>query len=204
MAWSCVLETEKFRRQANVMKRSPNTGDRAYKGRQSNTKTISPRVLSSSSSKPITHLPDLTMSLASFVLLAVLASPALAATPTVSLLIDLAGYQSSGTLNIKSTLSQVASRKGQFHFGSTYETYYPSSEASFASNLYSTFFNHVVAENSCKWSSTEPSRGTSSLGGCQSVQSYAAAHGDTFRGHNTFWHAQTPVRAPIMVTSYAD
>jgi endo-1,4-beta-xylanase len=65
-------------------------------------------------------------SLTGFVLLAVLASPALAQTPTVSLLID-NGYPSSGTLNIKSTLKQVATRKGApFHFGSTYETSYPS------------------------------------------------------------------------------
>jgi endo-1,4-beta-xylanase len=64
-------------------------------------------------------------SLTGFVLLAVLASPALAQTPTVSLLID-KGYPSSGTLNIKSTLKQVSTRKGAaFHFGSTYETAYP-------------------------------------------------------------------------------
>jgi endo-1,4-beta-xylanase len=139
------------------------------------------------------------MSLASFVLLAVLASPALAQTPTVSLLIDLSGYASSGTLNIKSTLSQVAARKGEFHFGSTYDTSYPSSEASWVSDKYNTFFNHIVAENGCKWDATEPSRGTASLNGCKGVQSYAASHGDSFRGHNTFWHAQTPVRALLIV-----
>jgi endo-1,4-beta-xylanase len=50
-----------------------------------------------------------------------------------------------------------------------------------------TFFNHVVAENSCKWDATEPSRGTSSLSGCQGVQSFATKNGATFRGHNTFW-----------------
>jgi endo-1,4-beta-xylanase len=132
------------------------------------------------------------MSLASFVLLAVLASPALAQSPTVSLLIDLPGYASSGTLNIKSTLSSVSTRKGAaFHFGSTYEPSYGST--SFVSNLFTNFFNHAVAENSCKWDATEPSRGTSSLGNCKAVQSYAASHGDSFRGHNTFWHSQLPV-----------
>jgi endo-1,4-beta-xylanase len=136
------------------------------------------------------------MSLASFVLLAVLASPILAApAPTVSLLIDQKGYASSGAINLKSTLQKVASRKGgAFHFGSTYDTSYPASEASFTQNVYTTFFNHMVAENGCKWQSTEPSPGTSSLTACKGVQSFAAAHGDTFRGHNTFWHEQLPVR----------
>jgi endo-1,4-beta-xylanase len=33
-----------------------------------------------------------------------------------------AGYASSGTLNLRSVLAQVATRKGAtFHFGSTYE-----------------------------------------------------------------------------------
>jgi endo-1,4-beta-xylanase len=62
--------------------------------------------------------------------------------------------------------------------------------------VYRTFFNHVVAENSCKWSGTEPSRGTSSLSGCKAVQSFAIKNGATFRGHNTFWHAQTPTWLP--------
>jgi endo-1,4-beta-xylanase len=132
------------------------------------------------------------MSLTAFVLLAVLASPALAQTPAVSLLIDQPGYASSGALNIKSTLSSVSTRKGAaFHFGSTYEPSY--GDASFVSNVFNTFFNHVVAENSCKWSGTEPVRGMSSLGNCKAVQSFAASHGDSFRGHNTFWHSQLPV-----------
>jgi endo-1,4-beta-xylanase len=63
--------------------------------------------------------------LTGFVLLALLASPALAQTPTVSLLID-GAYPASGTLNIKSVLKQVSARKGAaFHFGSTYESFYP-------------------------------------------------------------------------------
>ncbi|KZV77759.1 carbohydrate-binding module family 1 protein [Peniophora sp. CONT] len=133
-------------------------------------------------------------SLASFVLLAVLASPALAQTPTVSLLID-HGFPSSGTLNIKSTLADVATRKGQaFHFGSTYDTYDP--DAAWTSSIFTTFFNHIVAENGCKWDATEPSRGTSSLTGCIGVQTFATSHSDTFRGHNLFWHSQTPSWLP--------
>jgi endo-1,4-beta-xylanase len=74
-------------------------------------------------------------SLYGFVLLAVLASPALAQTPTVSLLID-NGYPSTGTLNLRSVLSQVATLKGgAFHFGSTYDTYY--TETSWMNNIFS-------------------------------------------------------------------
>ena len=59
------------------------------------------------------------------------------------------GYASSGTLSIKSILSKVSTRKGQaFHFGSTYDTY--DTNAAWVSNIFNTFFNHVVAENGCK------------------------------------------------------
>lgn len=130
-------------------------------------------------------------SLAAFVLLGVLAAPAFAQTPTVSLLID-NGYPSSGTLNLKSVLQAVSTRKGsQFHFGSTYDTSY--TETSWMENIYSTFFNHIVAENGCKWQSTEPTEGVSSLTACQGAQSFAASQGASFRGHNTFWHQQLPV-----------
>ncbi|KAJ7926273.1 glycoside hydrolase superfamily [Mycena leptocephala] len=140
-------------------------------------------------------------SLASFVLLAVLAGPTLAQTPTVSLLID-NGYPSTGTLSLRSVLASVATRKGQtFHFGSTWDTSYSSAEASWMTNVYNTFFNHIVAENGCKWQSTEPSRGTSSLTQCLGVQSYAVARNASFRGHNTFWHQQLPSWLPGSVTA---
>jgi endo-1,4-beta-xylanase len=134
------------------------------------------------------------MSLSSFVLIAMLVSPALAQAPTVSLLIDLPDFAKSGTINLRSTLASVSSRKGQaFHFGSTFDTSYP--DQSYHANLYNTVFNHMVSENACKWQSTEPAPGTTSLTGCKGAQSFANTHGDSFRGHNTFWHAQLPVRA---------
>ncbi|KAJ7088601.1 glycoside hydrolase superfamily [Mycena epipterygia] len=140
-------------------------------------------------------------SLASFVLLAVIASPVFAQTPTVSLLID-NGYPSTGTLSLRSVLASVATRKGQaFHFGSTWDTSYSSAEASWMTNVYNTFFNHMVAENGCKWDATEPSRGTSSLTQCLGVQSYAVARNASFRGHNTFWHSQLPSWLPGSVTA---
>jgi endo-1,4-beta-xylanase len=74
-----------------------------------------------------------------FVLLAIFASSSLtalaASAPTVSLLID-NGYASSGTLNLRSTLKQVSTRKGAaFHFGSTYEASYPNQ--SYMTNAFS-------------------------------------------------------------------
>ncbi|KAF9559707.1 glycoside hydrolase [Agrocybe pediades] len=83
--------------------------------------------------------------------------------------------------------------------GSTYDTY--DSNASFLSNVFSTYFNHVVAENGCKWDATEPSRGTSDLTECKAVQSFASSHGASFRGHNTFWHSQTPSWLPGSISA---
>lgn len=136
---------------------------------------------------------------ASLVVLSVLAAPTLSQ-PAVSLLIDFAGYQNSGSINLRSTLQSVSSRKGQtFHFGSTYDTY--DADASWTQNVFSTFFNHIVAENGCKWDATEPTRGTSSLTECLGVQSFGTTAGTTFRGHNTFWHSQTPSWLPGSVTA---
>ncbi|KAF8966736.1 glycoside hydrolase superfamily [Flammula alnicola] len=136
---------------------------------------------------------------ASLVILSVLAAPVLSQ-PAVSLLIDFAGYQSSGTINLRSTLQNVSSLKGQtFHFGSTYDTY--DADASWTQSVFSTFFNHIVAENGCKWDATEPTRGVSALTGCVAVQSYGTSNGATFRGHNTFWHSQTPSWLPGSVTA---
>lgn len=128
--------------------------------------------------------------LASLLFLAALASPSVAV-PTVSLLID-NGYASTGTLNIKTVLQNVSTKKGQaFHFGSTYDTY--DANAAWTATIFETFFNHVVAENSCKWDSTETSEGVSTLTSCEAVESYATEYSNSFRGHNTFWHSQLPV-----------
>lgn len=132
----------------------------------------------------------MSLAITSFLFITAYVSPALAV-PTVSLLID-NGYASSGTLSIKSVLSSVSARKGSaFHFGSTYDTY--TAAQSFQTSVFTTFFNHVVAENGCKWDATEPTRGTSDLTECLAVQSFATTNGNSFRGHNTFWHSQTPV-----------
>ena len=53
----------------------------------------------------------------------------------------------------------------------------------------------MVAEDGCKWYATEPDPGKPSLADCRPVQEYAEQHGNSFRGHNTFWHQELPVRA---------
>ncbi|KZS90767.1 glycoside hydrolase [Sistotremastrum niveocremeum HHB9708] len=139
------------------------------------------------------------LALSSFVVLAIVASPALAQ-PAVSLLIDLPGYSTTGTPNLQTVLQSVSSRKGgTFHFGSTYDTY--SNDNSWLGTVFGPFFNHLVAENGCKWDATEPTRGVSSLTSCQGAQSFATSHGATFRGHNTFWHSQTPSWLPGSITA---
>nr|GAT43893.1 glycoside hydrolase [Mycena chlorophos] len=121
-------------------------------------------------------------------------SPSLCSHPAVSLLID-NGYPSSGTLNIASVLTQVSAKKGQtFHFGSTYDTY--DADQSWFDSIFQTFFKHVVSENGCKWDATEPTQGTSDLTECLATQSFATTYGNSFRGHNTFWHSQTPSWLP--------
>ena len=129
--------------------------------------------------------------LASIVSLAVLAASTLAV-PTVDLLID-HGAQNSGSIDLRTTLAGVSQRKGQtFHFGSTFDVNGPNQ--AFVNDVFGIFFNHVVAENGCKWDATEPTQGNSVLTSCTGVQNFANSMGHTFRGHNTFWHEQLPVR----------
>ncbi|KAF8206844.1 glycoside hydrolase superfamily [Mycena galopus ATCC 62051] len=130
--------------------------------------------------------------ISSFVALAIFAAGA-RAQPAVSLLID-HGYPSTGTLNLVSTLAQVTAKKGTFHFGSTFDTY--EADQSWFTSAFSTFYRHVVSENGCKWDATEPTQGVSDLGECIASQSFATQNGNTFRGHNTFWHSQTPSWLP--------
>jgi len=140
----------------------------------------------------------MTKILASFVALAIFASVA-RAQPAVSLLID-NGYPSTGSLNIASVLTQVSAKKGQaFHFGSTYDSY--DADQSWFTSVFTTFYKHVVSENGCKWDATEPTQGVSDLTECLECQSFATANGNTFRGHNTFWHEQTPTWLPGSFTA---
>ncbi|KZV77340.1 glycoside hydrolase family 10 protein [Peniophora sp. CONT] len=117
------------------------------------------------------------------------------AAPKVDLLID-HGFQKSGRIDLRDgVLDAVSRRKGQtFHFGSTYDTSNPN--MTWTADIFRSFFNHVVAENECKWEATEPSSGVSNLTECIAVRDFATKHSDSFRGHNTFWHSQTPTWLP--------
>lgn len=116
------------------------------------------------------------------------------AAPKVDLLID-HGFQKSGPIDLRlrnGVLDAVSKRKGQtFHFGSTLNT--TRSHIEWTSEKFSTFWHHMVAEDGCKWYATEPSPGKPSLADCRPVQEYAEEHGNSFRGHNTFWHQELPV-----------
>ncbi|KAJ7763340.1 glycoside hydrolase superfamily [Mycena metata] len=113
------------------------------------------------------------------------------AQPAVDLLID-HGFPSTGTLNLNTVLAAVTAKKGTFHFGSTYDTF--DADQSWFDSVFSTFFRHVVAENG-RVSPPDRSR-VSSLTECLGAQSFATQFGNTFRGHNTFWHSQTPSWLP--------
>jgi endo-1,4-beta-xylanase len=128
---------------------------------------------------------------------------ALAQTPNVSLLIDNPYYAAyTKSLNVREVLPLVSLRKGQFfNWGSTY-SYPQANETTWTSEKFYTFWNHIVAENDCKWYATEPERGDFTLEACEGVSQYAAEHGATFRGHNTFWHNQLPAWLPGNVTAY--
>lgn len=122
--------------------------------------------------------------LAAAAALAILAlvAPALAQTPEVSLLTDLPLYASTGRIHIRDLLPLVSLRKGApFRFGSTHDVW--TAEANWTSAVFRSVFNHVVAENGCKWYDTEPERGVSNVSDCAGVSQFAAQHGATFRGY---------------------
>ena len=111
--------------------------------------------------------------------------------PTVDLLID-NGYEKTGNINLREVLLSVSQRKGQpFHFGSTLNISVP--HPRFTEDIFGTFFDHVVAENGCKWGEVEREPGKSNLSECFDVLDFAREHSNTFRGHNTLWHTHLPV-----------
>lgn len=121
------------------------------------------------------------------------------AVPSVDLLID-HGFQRSGVINLRKTLASVSQRKGKkFHFGSTLNITIP--HPGWPEDVFSSFFDHVVAENGCKWGEVEREPGKSNLTECFDVPNFADKLGNSFRGHNTFWHTHLPVRNQILYLS---
>ncbi|VDC00606.1 unnamed protein product [Peniophora sp. CBMAI 1063] len=116
------------------------------------------------------------------------------AVPTVDLLIDHT-FPNTGPLSPHQTLSSVSAHKGRpFHFGSSLNITIP--HPGWPEKVFSDFFNHVVAENGCKWGEVERVRGVSDLRECREVGEFAREVGGSFRGHNTFWHTHLPSWLP--------
>jgi len=53
-------------------------------------------------------------------------------------------------------------------------------------------FSSVTAENSMKWTSTEPTKGTFDWSMADKFVAFAQAHGQKIHGHNLVWHNQLP------------
>lgn len=59
-------------------------------------------------------------------------------------------------------------------------------------NLLGSMFSLTTAENSCKWTATEPSQNIFDFGPCDYVKANALALNQTFRGHNLCWGRYNP------------
>lgn len=53
-------------------------------------------------------------------------------------------------------------------------------------------FSLITAENSCKWSATEPQQGQFDFKDCDTILEFAEANNITFRGHNLAWGMFNP------------
>jgi hypothetical protein len=121
------------------------------------------------------------------VLLAVLLvfTPAFTQTPQVSLLTDISRYPTTGPVRVRELLLLVQPRKlAPFRFGSTHVifSYEHATANAFMNNIFSTVFNHVVAENGCKGYDTEPERAVHNLTDCKVVSQYTLEHLASFQG----------------------
>jgi endo-1,4-beta-xylanase len=106
---------------------------------------------------------------AALCLVALAATPASAAGPTLRSLADGKGIKigtavQAGALSGNGTYSGTASAQ----------------------------FNSVTPENEMKWASVEPNRGQFNFGAADAIVAFAQAHGQRVRGHNLIWHSQLP------------
>ncbi|KAJ7285656.1 glycoside hydrolase superfamily [Mycena rebaudengoi] len=116
-------------------------------------------------------------------------------TPNVSLLTDLPQFQKVHKMTTHSVLKMINDKKlkgSTFYLGSTLADLSLLRNPDWTSDRFEDTWNLAVAENNCKWFSTEPGNGVFNLTACQSLRDFAVKRGVPFRGHNTLWHNQRP------------
>lgn len=63
---------------------------------------------------------------------------------------------------------------------------------------FGTYWNQITAENECKWSSIEGTRGVYNFRGCDAAYNWAKNNGGTFKFHALIWGAQYPGWLPAL------
>jgi GH35 family endo-1,4-beta-xylanase len=63
---------------------------------------------------------------------------------------------------------------------------------------FGTYWNQITAENECKWSSVEGTRGQYNFAGCDRAFNWARDNGGTFKFHALIWGAQYPNWLPSL------
>ncbi|EIN10036.1 endo-1,4-beta-xylanase A precursor [Punctularia strigosozonata HHB-11173 SS5] len=89
-------------------------------------------------------------------------------------------------------LNVAAKAAGKLYLGSATDNPELTDTAYVAILSDSTEFGQITPGNSMKWDATEPSQGTFSFAGGDTVVNLAKANGQLVRGHNCVWHNQLP------------